>query len=139
MKLIICYTVKREMNSQHLSCQVFSTFFLLVYAGIDDDSSDGDEVVTSEATLDLRRNAVFSYVTLMEKPSLPDVLVKLICWVVGEYVDSDDGYDMKEIVDKLYGMLDRRFNGMFYALSYCKNLLVRNRFERKNVILRAIC
>lgn len=62
--------------------------------------------------MELRRNAVFAYVNLMEKLMLPDILVKLICWVVGEYIDEEDGYDIGEIINKFYAMLHRRFHGM---------------------------
>lgn len=78
--------------------------------GIDDDVDD-DNDDESSATVELRRNAVFAYVNLMEKPMLPDILVKMIAWVVGEYVIEEDGYDLGEIVHKFYAMLHRRFHG----------------------------
>ena len=83
-------------------------------SGIDEEEDDeNDEEVENSATIDLRRNAVFAYVHLMDKPILPDVLVKLICWVVGEYIDPEDGYYMEEVISKLYALLYRRYSGEF--------------------------
>ena len=95
-------------------------------ASLDDDSDD----VISEATRDLRDHALISYVELMERPTvLPDLLVKLICWVVGEYLAVEDGreggdggggcggtaggYDVKSIVEKMVEMLYRPYQCEF--------------------------
>lgn len=92
------------------------------------DSSDDnqDDDVISEATRDLRAHALISYVELLEKPSsattLPDLLVKLICWVLGEYLDGDDGdsgYDVKSIVQNMVDLLYRPYQceyPIFYFL-----------------------
>jgi len=95
-------------------------YFLL---GIDDGDEEDDEVI-SDATLDLRRNAVFSYVTLMSKHSLPDLLVKLTCWVVGEYMEPEDGYDVAEIVDKMYAMLCQHYSGTYVAQTVMKMMIL---------------
>lgn len=86
------------------------TLFIILFSGVDDDGGEEEDEENS-ATVELRRNAVFAYVRLMEKPMLPDILVKLISWVVGEYIDSEDGYDIGEVIDNFYGMLHMRFNG----------------------------
>ena len=34
-----------------------------------------------ETDQELQKNAVLSYLTLLDKPHLPDVLIKIMCWV----------------------------------------------------------
>ena len=41
-----------------------------------------------ETDLELRTNAVASYVDLLEQPHLPDALVKIICWVRAQPLPS---------------------------------------------------
>ena len=43
----------------------------LIAEGTEDEETDAE----------LRLDAVSSYISLLEKPHLPDVLVKIICWV----------------------------------------------------------
>ena len=47
------------------------TSFYTVSIGTDDEDADND----------IRRFAVTSYMDLLEKPVLPDILVRVICWV----------------------------------------------------------
>ena len=42
-----------------------------MYLGTEDDEIDKE----------LRNNAVLSYLELLDKPHLPDILIKIICWV----------------------------------------------------------
>ena len=41
------------------------------HTGTEDDDADHE----------LRKGAVSSYIALLDKPHLPDILVKIICWV----------------------------------------------------------
>ena len=43
----------------------------LLAEGTDDEDTDTE----------LRQDAVSSYMELLDKPNLPDILVKIICWV----------------------------------------------------------
>ena len=43
----------------------------LIAEGTDDEDTDAE----------LRLDAVSAYVELLDKPNLPDILVKIICWV----------------------------------------------------------
>ena len=45
--------------------------FLLVDVGT------GNDLIDKE----LQKNAVMAYIDLLKKPHLPDILIKLICWV----------------------------------------------------------
>ena len=61
--------------------------------GIEDD--------IEEETDDLRRNAVIAYMELLEKPNLPDCLLQLISWVLGEYIL----YVEEDFVENVIGQL----------------------------------
>lgn len=58
-----------------------------------------------------RTFAVNTYLKLLEKTSLSDVLVQVIAWVLGEYarLASVDGYGMEDIVDLLCECVERPF------------------------------
>lgn len=49
----------------------------------------------------------------MGKQSLPDILIQLICWVVGEYIDLLQNYDVEDVLEKFYQMLTWRFAGEY--------------------------
>ena len=61
--------------------------------GIEDDIEEGTD--------DLRRNAVIAYMELLEKPNLPDCLLQLISWVLGEYIL----YVEEDFVENVIGQL----------------------------------
>ena len=50
---------------------VVSQYTVFPLSGTDDENADNE----------IRRFAVVSYLDLLEKPVLPDVLVRVICWV----------------------------------------------------------
>ena len=50
---------------------LFIYLFIFMYLGTEDDEIDKE----------LRNNAVLSYLELLDKPHLPDILIKIICWV----------------------------------------------------------
>jgi AP-4 complex subunit epsilon-1 len=58
-----------------------------------------------------RTFAVNTYLKLLEKSSLTDVLVQVIAWVLGEYARlvTVDGYSLEDIVDLLCECVDRPF------------------------------
>jgi len=58
-----------------------------------------------------RTYAVNLYLKLLEKPSLPDILVQVIAWVLGEYarLASVDGYTLDDILDLLCDVVERQF------------------------------
>ena len=51
--------------------EVAHNLMRLIAEGTDDEETD----------LELRLDAVTSYLDLLDKPHLPDILVKIICWV----------------------------------------------------------
>lgn len=77
----------------------------LFLSGIDEDEESDD------ATLDLRRHAVMAYIGLLDKPVIPDILIQLACWVVGEYFDLIEDYTADDVVALLYKVLLRKFHG----------------------------
>ncbi|XP_078360431.1 uncharacterized protein LOC144644775 isoform X2 [Oculina patagonica] len=62
-----------------------------------------------EADNETRRFAVLSYIDLLEKPVLPDILVWVICWVLGEYSYTASEYEPQFILEQLFSLLERKF------------------------------
>jgi len=64
-----------------------------------------------EADEKFRTFAVETYVKLLEKPSLSDILVQVIAWVLGEYARlcGVEGYGLEDIVDLLCECVERPF------------------------------
>jgi len=58
-----------------------------------------------------RAFAVNTYLKLLERPTLSDILVQVIAWVLGEYAQLStlDGYSLEDIVDLLCDCIDRPF------------------------------
>lgn len=79
---------------------MYNDFF---FQGIDDDE---------DATDDLRRHAVISYVELLEKPNLPDILIQLICWVLGEYIYCIQSDEIESVLMKFIKLIEKNFQGM---------------------------
>ena len=76
-------------------------------------SSTGTE--DEDADNDLRRFAVNSYIDLLEKPVLPDILIRVICWVSFQWTTL---------------LLFKKFNSNHWQLSqrrnFTLNILKRN-------------
>jgi len=71
------------------------------------DGSGADE----DADTQFREFVVNTYVTLLEKTTIPDLLVQVTAWILGEYASlcSLDGYAVDDIIDLLADALDRPF------------------------------
>ncbi|XP_022795045.1 AP-4 complex subunit epsilon-like [Stylophora pistillata] len=69
--------------------------------------AEGNE--DEEADNEIRRFAVLSYINLLEKPVLPDILVWIICWVLGEYSYTAPEYEPAFILEQLFSLMDRTF------------------------------
>ena len=51
--------------------EVAHNLMRLIAEGSEDEAAD----------LELRQDAVSTYIELLDKPHLPDILIKIICWV----------------------------------------------------------
>ena len=71
--------------------------------GIEDDIEEGTD--------DLRRNAVMAYMELLEKPNLPDCLLQLISWVLGEYIVFVEEDFVENVISKLIKFLSMLCKG----------------------------
>ena len=71
--------------------------------GIEDDIEEGTD--------DLRRNAVMAYMELLEKPNLPDCLLQLISWVLGEYIVFVEEDFVENVISKLIKFLSMQCKG----------------------------
>eukprot|EP00891_Asterochloris_glomerata_P002814 jgi/Astpho2/2814/fgenesh1_pm.00050_%23_25_t len=63
-----------------------------------------------QADAELRGQAVQSYLELLEKPKLPQVLLQVICWVLGEY-GTCAGATAQSAIDKLAAIIDTQGAG----------------------------
>lgn len=62
-----------------------------------------------EQDMELRRDAVDTYLDLLERPVLPDILVCTMAWVLGEYGYLSETMALDEIVERLCELVDRPF------------------------------
>jgi len=72
---------------------------------IGEGNGEGNEAADNR----LRVFAVHVCLKKIRRPHLPDVLVKVISWVLGEYGGLTDRYSKAELLDYLYDLLDRSF------------------------------
>jgi AP-4 complex subunit epsilon-1 len=68
------------------------------------EGAGGDENADNE----LRAQAVQSYIALCQQPVLPDILVKVIAWVLGEYAYLALE-DVNQAIDSLCDLMDRPY------------------------------
>lgn len=67
-------------------------------------AGDDDE----QADAELRSNAVSSYTELLDLPKISDVLLKVICWVLGEYGAPNDPERAYNVITKLVALVDQQ-------------------------------
>jgi len=60
------------------------------------------------ADMAMRKYAASQYYELLEKPVLPDNLVQVLCWVLGEYGYLVDGTQVLDIATRLCGVIKRQ-------------------------------
>jgi len=91
-----------EMGGDLVPVQTAHNMIRLLSEGTGQDDQEDDE---------LRRFAVNCYIKLLERPRLPDLLVQLVAWVLGEYaiLVTVDGYTVDDVVDLLTEVLERSF------------------------------
>src|SRR5690554_3800625 len=85
-----------------IRCDVFPPFLFQVAEGTGGDDEEGD--------LELRIEAVESLIELMDKPSMPDVLVQCMAWILGEYGYLSETLTKEEIIDKLCTLTTKSFS-----------------------------
>jgi hypothetical protein len=66
--------------------------------------------VVTLTKIQFRRDAVDTCLALFDKPLLPDSLIQIMAWVLGEYayLAKDDGVDQSEVAAKLCNMASGR-------------------------------
>ncbi|TYZ58112.1 hypothetical protein PybrP1_011666 [[Pythium] brassicae (nom. inval.)] len=62
-----------------------------------------------EQDMELRRDAVDTYLDLLERPVLPDILVCTMAWVLGEYGYLSETMAPDEVCERLCELVDRPF------------------------------
>ncbi|XP_065884904.1 uncharacterized protein [Dysidea avara] len=89
-----------EVGGDLVRKEVAHNLMRLIAEGSEDDDVDNE----------LRMDAVTCYLELISKPSLPDILIKIICWVVGEYAYLCEDVSSEEILKKITSLLNRKFD-----------------------------
>ena len=55
--------------------------------------------------------AVKSYIKLLSRPMLPDILVQTIAWVLGEYAYLAEDVEQEDVLDMLCDLAEQQFEG----------------------------
>eukprot|EP00056_Hartaetosiga_gracilis_P012748 m.203964 g.203964 ORF g.203964 m.203964 type:complete len:1265 (+) comp13738_c0_seq1:100-3894(+) len=72
--------------------------------------AEGSDEDDEEQEAELRSFAAESYINLLEEPSLPDVLVQTIAWVVGEYAYVvEESFDQEVVLQMMSELLERSY------------------------------
>lgn len=89
-----------ELGGDLLQPEVAHNLMRFIAEGVDDDAHNNK----------FRTYAVNTYVKLLEKPVLPDILLQVISWVLGEYASlcsPQTGYTTNDITDILCESVNR--------------------------------
>ncbi|CAK4084297.1 unnamed protein product [Aphanomyces euteiches] len=98
-----------ELGGELVKEEVAHNLMRLIAEGSGDDE---------EQDMELRRDAVDTYLELLEKPVLPDILVCTMAWVLGEYGYLSEAMHVDEIAERLCEMIDRPFDNEDVTRSY---------------------
>ncbi|XP_066270284.1 AP-4 complex subunit epsilon-1-like [Branchiostoma lanceolatum] len=88
-----------ELGSDLVPNDVAQNLPLLLAEGTDDESEDAE----------LRLHAVQSYLGLVERPHLPDILVQVSCWTLGEYSYLLTDVEPQNVLLRLLPLLERDY------------------------------
>ncbi|KDO29264.1 hypothetical protein SPRG_19925 [Saprolegnia parasitica CBS 223.65] len=89
-----------ELGGELVKVEVAHNLMRLIAEGSGDDE---------EQDMELRRDAVDTYLELLERPVLPDILVCTMAWVLGEYGYLSEAMELDEIAERLCELVDRPF------------------------------
>ncbi|KAF0694707.1 Aste57867_14434 [Aphanomyces stellatus] len=98
-----------ELGGELVKVEVVHNLMRLIAVGSGDDD---------EQDMELHRDAVDTYLELMEKPVLPDILVCAMAWVLGEYGYLSEAMHVDEIAECLCELIDRPFENEDVTCSY---------------------
>ncbi|XP_065178615.1 AP-4 complex subunit epsilon-1-like [Sycon ciliatum] len=88
-----------ELGGSLVRPEVAHNLMRLLAEGTEDEDQD----------LELRLYAVESYMELTDHLILPNILVKIMCWVLGEYSYLSEDYSAKDVLTALCKLLDRQY------------------------------
>jgi len=90
-----------ELGGELVRTDVAHNLMRLIAEGSGDDD---------DADAELRRFAAATYYEMLDKPKLPDILICVVCWVLGEYgYLIGKGVQLEDVADKLADAVDRQF------------------------------
>ncbi|XP_019622254.1 PREDICTED: AP-4 complex subunit epsilon-1-like [Branchiostoma belcheri] len=91
-----------ELGSDLVPNDVAQNLLLLLAEGTDSESEDAE----------LRLHAVQSYLGLVERPHLPDILVQVSCWTLGEYSYLLPDVEPEAVLRRLLPLLEREYRSV---------------------------
>ena len=77
--------------------EVADNLMRLIAEGTDDDDLDNE----------LRIQAVSEYMSLLKRVQLPDILMHVVAWVIGEYAYLVDHLSLEQVLDQLAVTFER--------------------------------
>ena len=63
-----------------------------------------------DVDMELRRYAATQYYALLAQPMLPDILMHIVCWVLGEYGYLCRDASLMDITERLCDSIERQFS-----------------------------
>lgn len=87
-----------ELGGDLVQPEVANNLMRLIAEGVGEDE---------ESDAELRRYVVDQYLTLLDKPNLPDILMQTVFWVLGEYAYMSPEVSLEAITEKLCAVANR--------------------------------
>eukprot|EP00040_Diaphanoeca_grandis_P011727 m.60127 g.60127 ORF g.60127 m.60127 type:complete len:1231 (-) comp22804_c1_seq1:183-3875(-) len=78
-----------------------------------------------EADEELRLFAFESFIELLTRPKLSDMLIQAVCWVVGEYAYLAKDYDQEVVLEEVAALLDRPVEDKVCTYSWVVSALTK--------------
>lgn len=87
-----------------------------------------------ELDMDLRRDAVETYLALLDTPVLPDILVCVMAWVLGEYGYLSETMPLHEICERVCELADRSFQTPLVARPFVVTAVMKITAQLQQVL-----
>ena len=78
-----------------------------------------------DVDMELRRDAVETYLELLDRAVLPDILVTVMAWILGEYGYLSESMALEELLERLVELADRPFHDQDTTRSYILSAVLK--------------
>ena len=95
---ILTMTEVFELGGDLVDPEVANNLMRLIAEGVGEDE---------ESDAELRRFVVEQYLGILDKPSMPDILMQTVFWVLGEYAYMSPSVSLEDISEKLCAVANR--------------------------------